>query len=82
MPIFQAAGIECHGWHAFNQGLANNLHRLGLDDKTIQAILKHSNVAVTQACYTKTVRADAEFRSHIVLNRQGKSSSIDSFDLG
>lgn len=46
---------EWHGWHAFRRGLATNLHRLGVDDKTIQAILRHSNVAVTQACYIKTL---------------------------
>ena len=58
-PIFQAAGIKWHGWHALRRGLATNLHRLGVDDKTIQAVLRHSNVAVTQACYIKTVSADA-----------------------
>ena len=42
------------GWHAFRRGLATNLHRLGVDDLTIQAILRHSNVAVTQKCYIKT----------------------------
>jgi integrase len=42
-------------WHAFRRGLATNLHDLGVDDKTIQAILRHSNVAVTQACYIKTL---------------------------
>jgi hypothetical protein len=31
----------------------------GVPDKTIQAILRHSNVAVTQACYIKTSNADA-----------------------
>jgi integrase len=46
---------EWQGWHAFRRGLATNLHRLGVDDKTIQAILRHSNVAVTQACYIKTL---------------------------
>src|SRR5215471_5803790 len=50
---------EWHGWHAFRRGLATNLHRLGVNDKTIQAILRHSNVAVTQACYIKIVSADA-----------------------
>lgn len=44
-----------HGFHAFRRGLATNLHDLGVDDKTIQAILRHSNVAVTQACYIKTL---------------------------
>ena len=45
--------------HAFRRGLATNLHRLGVPDKTIQRILRHANVAVTQNCYIKTVDADA-----------------------
>ena len=51
---------QWHGWHAFRRGLATNLHRLGVPAETIQAILRHSNVAVTQACYIKTVRDDAK----------------------
>jgi len=58
-PAFLKAGIPWHGWHAFRRGLATNLHHLGVPDKTIQAILRHSNVAVTQACYIKTISADA-----------------------
>jgi integrase len=46
---------EWHGWHAFRRGLATNLHDLGVDDKTIQAILRHANVAITQASYIKTL---------------------------
>ena len=57
--IFAAARIPWHGWHAFRRGLATNLHRLGVDDKTIQAILRHCNVAVTQNVYIKTVSADS-----------------------
>jgi integrase len=57
--ILAGAGIEWHGWHGFRRGLATNLHRLGVDDKTIQAILRHSNVSVTQNVYIKTVPADA-----------------------
>jgi integrase len=57
--ILQASRIEWHGWHAFRRGLATNLHRLGVDDKTIQAILRHCNVAVTQNVYIKTVSADS-----------------------
>ena len=41
--IFAAARIPWHGWHAFRRGLATNLHRLGVDDKTIQAILRHTH---------------------------------------
>jgi integrase len=44
-----------HGWHAFRRGLATNLHALGVDDKTIQAILRHSTLALTMNVYVKTV---------------------------
>lgn len=57
--IFKAAKVQWHGWHAFRRGLATNLHRLGVDDKTIQAILRHSNVATTQNVYIKTLAVDA-----------------------
>src|SRR5262249_51085120 len=44
-----------HGWHAFRRGLATNLHTIGVDDKTIQAILRHSNVGLTINVYIKSV---------------------------
>ena len=44
-----------HGWHAFQRGLATNLHTLGVDDKTIQAILRHSTIELTQIIYIKSV---------------------------
>jgi len=44
-----------HGWHAFRRGLATNLHALGVDDKTIQGILRHSNVGLTMNVYVKSV---------------------------
>jgi integrase len=44
-----------HGWHAFRRGLATNLHALGVADKTIQAILRHSNVGLTINVYIKSV---------------------------
>ena len=46
---------QWHGWHAFRRGLATNLHALGVDDKEIQAILRHSNIAITQNIYIKSV---------------------------
>ena len=59
LPGLRNAGIEWHGWHGFRRGLATNLHRLGVSDKTIQAILRHANVATTQNVYIKTVSEDA-----------------------
>jgi integrase len=46
---------EWHGWHAFRRGLATNLHTLGVDDKTIQSILRHSTIGLTMNVYVKSV---------------------------
>ena len=51
LPVLRKAGIEWHGWHAFRRGLATNLYRLGVADKTIQAILRHANVGTTMNIY-------------------------------
>jgi integrase len=59
LPAFRKAGIEWHGWHAFRRGLATNLYRLGVADKTIQAILRHANVGTTMNIYVKSVSADS-----------------------
>lgn len=57
--ILKKAGLQWKGWHGFRRGLASNLNRLGVDDSVVQAILRHSNVAVTQRCYIKTTSQDA-----------------------
>ena len=61
VPLVTKAGVRWQGWHAFRRGLATNLHCLGISDKTIQRILRHANVSVTQSCYIKT--ADSEVAS-------------------
>ncbi len=47
-----------HGWHAARRGLGTNLYRLGVPDKVIQAILRHSNVNVTLGYYVKPQTPD------------------------
>lgn len=47
-----------HGWHAARRGLGTNLYRLGVPDKVIQAILRHSNVNVTLGYYIKPQTPD------------------------
>ena len=54
-PRLEKKKLIWHGWHAFRRGLATNLHALGVDGKTIQAILRHSNVGLTMNVYVKTV---------------------------
>jgi len=50
-----ASRPEWHGWHAFRRGLATNLHDLGVNDLTIQRILRHSDVTTTRKSYIKTI---------------------------
>ncbi len=38
---------------------ATNLYRLGVPDKTVQAILRHANVSTTMTDYVKSVDEDA-----------------------
>jgi len=49
---------EWRGWNAFRRGLAANLYRFGVPDKTIQAILRHANVSTTQSVYIKPASDD------------------------
>src|ERR1039457_1866439 len=58
-PALRQAGLGWHGWHGFRRGLATNLYRLGVPDKTIQAILRHANLSTTMNAYVKSVPADA-----------------------
>jgi integrase len=49
---------EWRGWHAARRGLGSNLYRLGVQDKVIQAILRHANVSTTATYYIKTAAND------------------------
>lgn len=48
-----------YGWHAFRRGLATILHDAGVDDLTIQRILRHSDVSVTRRSYIKRLPQQA-----------------------
>jgi integrase len=51
---------EWRGWHGFRRGVATNLNRLGVQDKIIQRVLRHSNVQVTQDAYIKPEDKDSK----------------------
>jgi site-specific recombinase XerD len=59
-PALAKAGIEWHGWHALRRGLGTNLNTLGVDGRTIQAILRHSDLSTTMAFYVKPVPAESK----------------------
>lgn len=48
------------GWHAFRRGLGTRLNEAGVDDKTIQSILRHADVSTTQAYYIKPDHAGGQ----------------------
>ena len=51
---------QWRGFHACRRGLGTNLYRLGVLDKDIQKILRHSDVSTTQAYYILPTSADAD----------------------
>jgi integrase len=58
-PVLSAHNHKWRWWHPLRRGLATNLQRLGVDDKTIQTILRHSNVQTTREIYIKGVDGDS-----------------------
>ena len=65
-----------HGWHAFRRGLATNRHALGVEDKTIQAILRHSPLALTMNVYVKTVGESQADALDTLSERMGQTNVI------
>lgn len=87
--VIQKADLRWLGWHGFRRGLASTLNRFGVDDSVIQAILRHSDVSVTQRCYIKTIGMDAtsamlEFSTRLakVHNRIGELLSDRTRNIG
>jgi len=56
-PALQKVGVVWYGRHAFRRGLGTNLAELEVPDKTVQDILRHSDVATTKKFYIKSRRA-------------------------
>jgi integrase len=52
---------EWLGWHALRRGFATRLHEAGVQDRIIQALLRHSSLSVTMKHYVKaTPKANRE----------------------
>jgi integrase len=68
-PVLKAQGLAWHGWHAYRRGLASNLHELGVDDLTVQAILRHSDVSTTRKHYIKSIPQHVTDAMHQLASR-------------
>ncbi|HTA23018.1 MAG TPA: tyrosine-type recombinase/integrase [Terriglobales bacterium] len=60
-------------WHAFRRGLATNLFSLGVEDLTIQKILRHSSLETTRRAY---IRSLPEQSVDAMSRLEGKLSSM------
>ena len=82
-PTLEKAGLKWVGWHGFRRGLATNLYRLGVSDKTIQAILRHANVSTTMNLYVKAVGSDAvaamQALDRVLCNDYATDPALDRF---
>lgn len=58
-PALEKAGLKWYGWHSLRRGLATNLYELRAPDKTVQAILRHANIATTMTYYVKPVASQS-----------------------
>ena len=56
-------------FHAFRRGVATNLHDAGVNDLTIQRILRHSDVSVTRRAYIKRLPAHAVAAMNVLQGR-------------
>jgi integrase len=50
-------GFQWHGWHALRRGFATRLHEAGVQDRIIQALMRHSSMSVTMKHYVKAMPA-------------------------
>lgn len=50
-PLLKKAQITWRGWHNFRRGAGTLLHSLGVADKTIQGILRHTRIQTTMDIY-------------------------------
>jgi integrase len=61
------------GWHALRRGFATRLHEAGVQDKIIQALMRHSSLSVTMAHYVKvTPQANVEAMEKLNPKREKK----------
>jgi integrase len=49
----ERSGVAWRGWHAFRRGFATRLHEAGVQDRYIQALMRHSSLSVTMKHYVK-----------------------------
>jgi integrase len=82
-PALKAKKVDWHGWHSFRRGTATMMHKHGSDDKTIQGVMRHTELRTTTNIYMKHDDEKARqgldklaesFKSKVVTFRARKSA--------
>jgi integrase len=55
VPAAEKAGLGRIGYHMFRRGFATEAHEAGINDKNIQAQLRHASVEITRNVYMQTI---------------------------
>ena len=77
----KSVGIAWKGWHSFRRGLASNLFELGVSDKIVQRLLRHSRVSITRDRYVKVRDPQVDAAMKVFENRTaivGRAYSTES----
>ena len=74
--MLEGSGVGWHGFHAFRRGFATRLHEAGVQDTTIQSLMRHSSLSVTMKHYVKsleTAKVEAMKKLEAVAHMRKKS---------
>ncbi len=76
----KGSGVDWHGWHALRRGFATRLHEAGVQDKIIQALMRHSSLSVTMKNYVKaTPEANVEAMRRLNRKETGDECLIKQY---
>jgi hypothetical protein len=68
-PALKAAGIAWHGWYSFRRGIGTHITATSRDPLAAKGMLRHENVATTEAHYIKDVPENTRSAMQGVENR-------------
>lgn len=72
----KSIGLKWKGWHSFRRGIATNLFQLGVSDKIVQRILRHSRVSITRDRYVKVRDPQLDAAMHTLEQAVSNRSAI------
>jgi integrase len=76
-PALERIGVKKRiGWHSFRHGLATMLRQQGVDIKTAQELLRHTNSRITLEIYQQAVSAEKRVAQNLAFRGLLEGSSL------